>query len=144
LSYLIDTDWIADYLDGKPAAIALLDSLKDDGLAISLVTYGEIYDGVYHGRNPVAAEQNFLALLRRIEVLDLNRDIMQRFARIRGHLWSTGRTLGDADILIAATAMHHGLTLVTRNRRHYDRIPGLTMHEAPATPPTTLQPPQPS
>jgi tRNA(fMet)-specific endonuclease VapC len=140
LSYLIDTDWIADYLAGKPAAIALLDSLKDDGLAISLVTFGEIYDGVYHGRNPVAAERSFLALLRRLEVLDLNRDIMRRFARIRGQLRTTGRTLGDADILIAATAMHHGLMLVTRNRRHYDRIPGLTMYEAPATPTTTLQP----
>jgi tRNA(fMet)-specific endonuclease VapC len=128
-------DWIADNLDGKPAAIDLLDSLKDDGLAISLITYGEIYDGVFHGRNPVAAEQNFLALLGRIRVLDLTQEIMQCYARIRGDLRITGRIVGDADILIAVTAIHHGLTLVTRNRRHYDRIPGLFLYETPTTSP---------
>jgi tRNA(fMet)-specific endonuclease VapC len=90
---------------------------------------------VYHGRNPVAAERNFLALLGRVEVFDLNQDIMQRFARIRGSLRTTGRIVGDADILIAATAIHHGLTLVTRNRRHYDRIPGLMLYDPTTTPP---------
>jgi tRNA(fMet)-specific endonuclease VapC len=138
LTYLIDTDWIADYLGGKPPAIDLLESLKEDGLAISLVTFGEIYDGVYYGRNPVAAEQNFLALLGRVAIHDLDREIMKRFARIRGQLRITGQLIGDTDILIAATAIHHNLRLVTRNRRHYDRIPGLTLHDA-----TTTSPPSP-
>jgi tRNA(fMet)-specific endonuclease VapC len=128
--YLIDTDWIADYLGGKQSAVDLLESLKDDGLAISLVTFGEIYDGVYHGRDPIAAEQNFLALLGRIAVIDLNQQIMKRFARVRGRLRATGQLIGDTDILIAATAIEHDLVLVTRNRRHYDRISGLTLYSS--------------
>ncbi|HEY7035024.1 MAG TPA: type II toxin-antitoxin system VapC family toxin [Thermomicrobiales bacterium] len=135
--YLVDTDWIADYLGGKQSAVDLLESLKDDGLAISLVTFGEIYDGVYHGRDPIAAERNFAALLGRIVVIDLNQAIMKRFAHIRGGLRATGRVIGDTDILIAATAIEHGLSLVTRNRRHYDRIPGLTLYELPTTPPAS-------
>jgi tRNA(fMet)-specific endonuclease VapC len=132
--YLIDTDWIADYLGGKLPAVDLLESLKDDGLAISLMTFGEIYDGVYYGRDSAAAEQHFVALLGRIAVIDLNQEIMKRFARIRGRLRTTGQVIGDTDILIAATAIVHGLTLVTRNRRHYERIPGLTLYEPPAAP----------
>ncbi len=58
---------------------------------------------------------------------------MKRFARIRGQLRATGQIIGDTDILIAATAIHHGLTLVTRNRRHYDRVPSLSVYEATAT-----------
>lgn len=116
---------------GKQSAVDLLESLKDDGLAISLITFGEIYDGVYHGRDPVVAEQNFLALLGRISVIDLNQQIMKRFARIRGRLRATGQVIGDTDILIAATAIEHGLALVTRNRRHDDRIVGLTLYDPP-------------
>ena len=59
---------------------------------------------------------------------------MKRFARIRGRLRATGQTIGDTDILIAATAIEHDLTLVTRNRRHYDRIPDLTLYEQSTTP----------
>jgi predicted nucleic acid-binding protein len=62
---------------------------------------------------------------------------MRRFARIRGGLRATGRVIGDSDILIAATAIEHRLSLVTRNRRHYDRIPGLTLYQIPTTPPVS-------
>ena len=44
MSYLVDTDRVASYLNGRPDAVALLTSLRHEGLAISIVTYGEIYD----------------------------------------------------------------------------------------------------
>ena len=46
MSYLIDSDWVADYLRGRPDAVALLPTL--DGRAISLITFGEIYEGIYY------------------------------------------------------------------------------------------------
>jgi predicted nucleic acid-binding protein len=61
--------------------------------------------------------------------LALDRDIMTRFARIRGDLRRQGQSIGDLDLLIAATAIHHDLTLVTRNVRHYARIPDLKLHQ---------------
>jgi predicted nucleic acid-binding protein len=62
---------------------------------------------------------------------------MKRFARIRGRLRSTGQIIGDTDILIAATVIHRGLLLVTRNRRHDVRILGLTLYDGPTTPPVS-------
>ena len=50
---------------------------------------------------------------------------MQRFGSIRGALRRRGLLIGDPDILIAATAMYHDLTLLTRNKKDYERIPAL-------------------
>jgi len=51
---------------------------------------------------------------------------MERFAIIRGQLSRHGRRqIGDMDLLIAATAIHHELTLLTRNLRHFDMVPCL-------------------
>ncbi len=127
--YLVDTDWVAPFLKGRPEAVQLLTALSADGLAISLITYGEIYEGIYYGRNPTVAEAGFREFLRGVRILPLTRPITRRYARIRGDLRARGLLIGDGDLLIAATALHHGLTLVTGNVRHFERIPGLTIHQ---------------
>jgi predicted nucleic acid-binding protein len=50
---------------------------------------------------------------------------MERFAFIRADLRRRGQLIPDLELLIAATALHHDLTLLTRNVRHFDRIPEL-------------------
>lgn len=126
--YLIDTDWVVDWLVGKTAAVQLLQSMALGGIAISLDTFGEIYEGTYYGRDPKAAEAGFRHFLRGVTVLPLNRTIMRNYARIRGGLRQQGSLIGDVDLLIAATALTHGLVLVMRNRRHFQRVPGLLIH----------------
>jgi tRNA(fMet)-specific endonuclease VapC len=129
MTYLVDSDWVSSYLNGRPEAVQLLSSLRTAGLAISLITYGEIYEGIYFGRDPQAYERVFREFLRRVQVLSPNRAIMRQFARLRGTLRRRGQTLPDPDILIAATALYHSLTLVTRNLRHFERIPNLQLHQ---------------
>ena len=128
MSYLVDSDYVADWLKGRPDAVRLLTTLRTDGLAISVITYGEIYEGVYYGRDPAAAERGFRQFLRAVTVLPTTRTIMRRFARLRGDLRALGQLIGDMDLLIAATALAADLTLVTRNRRHFARIPDLRLH----------------
>ena len=128
MTILVDTDWVVDYLKAKQTAVDLLDSLVTEGLAISLITYGEIYEGVYYGHNPRQHEQGFLGFLRGVDVLSISRPIMSEFARIRGELRARGQLIGDLDLLIAATALHHGLPLLTNNSRHFRRISQLTLY----------------
>src|SRR5947209_19561774 len=123
MKYLVDTDWIVDYLVGKQQAISLLSSAWQDGIAISLITLGEIYEGIYYGRDPQRSEVVFRQFLRSVDILPLNRSIMQRFGRIRGDLRQRGQLIGDPDILIAATALYYDLILLTRNQKHFQRIP---------------------
>jgi predicted nucleic acid-binding protein len=130
MTYLVDTDWVAAYLKGRAEAIQRLDALAEDGLAISVITYGEIYEGIYYGRAVKQHEQGFLNFLQGVDVLPLNRTIMKRFAQMRGHLRSQGQLIGNLDVLIAATALYHNLTLITSNTRHFSRIPDLTLYQS--------------
>ena len=129
MKYLVDSDYVADYLGARPSAIQLLSSFAKDDLVISLITYGEIYEGIHFGRDPHKTTDVFQRFLRSVTILPLTQPIMQQFARIRGELRRTGRIIGDFDILIAATAIQHNLTLVTRNLRDYQRIPNLNIHQ---------------
>ncbi|HEV2108075.1 MAG TPA: type II toxin-antitoxin system VapC family toxin, partial [Thermomicrobiales bacterium] len=126
-AYLIDTDWMADYLGGKSQAMRLLASLGEERISISIITFGEIYEGVYYGPNPAVIEARFLGILRWIDVVSLDLPIMREYARLSGSLRSAGMRLDAMDLLIAATAIAHDLTLVTRNVRHFGRIPGLSL-----------------
>ena len=60
-------------------------------------------------------------------ILPLTDEIILRAADIYGDLHRRGALIGDADILIAATAIHHSLTLVTNNENHFSRISNLTI-----------------
>ena len=123
MSYLIDSDYVANYLGAKPYATELLSSLLAEGISISLITFGEIYEGIYYGRDPQRSEVVFRQFLRSVDILPLNRSIMQRFGRIRGDPRQRGQLIGDPDILIAATALYYDLILLTRNQKHFQRIP---------------------
>ena len=128
MRYLLDTDRVASYLNGRVEAVSLLSSIRQDGLAISLITYGEIYDGIYGSRDPQSREHAFQEFIRRVAVLPLTRPSMRRFANIRGGLRRQSMSLGDTDLLIAATALHHELALATGNYRHFERVPGLLLY----------------
>jgi predicted nucleic acid-binding protein len=109
--------------------VAFLHAHARDNLAISLMTYGEVYEGIYYGPSRRVSEEGFRRLLAGVAVLPLNRQIMRRFALIRGNLRNRGELIGDPDIMIAATGLHHNLTLVTRNVRHFERIAGLPLYQ---------------
>jgi len=130
VKHLVDTDWVADYLKGRVRAVNLLDDLADEGLAISILTFGEIEEGIIYGTERARYEAGFRNFLRGVQVLSLTRGAMRHFAQVRGQLRASGNLIGDMDLLIAATAMHYKLILITRNRRHFERIPGLELHEA--------------
>jgi tRNA(fMet)-specific endonuclease VapC len=132
MSYLIDSDWVAAYLKGRPDALHLLRTLASAGLAISLITHGEISEGIYFGRDPRTAAIGYRKFLRDVDVLPLNRRIMERFARIRGELRRQGLIIADMDMLIAGTALHHHRILITGNVRHFQRIPDLALYQQPS------------
>ena len=128
-AYLVDTDWIIDCLYGRTDAVEALLELSADGLAVSLMTYGELYQGAFYARTPQVALRSLRTFLRGKRLLPLNRTIVERFGILRGDLQRRGQRIGDLDLLIAATALHHDLTLVTRNLRHFSRIPDLRLYE---------------
>lgn len=107
---LLDTDVLIDHIRGRH-------SLDMDDTAISVITRTELFAG--NERQEVAVD----ALLEDCEEMDVDPQIARRAGQIKRH---TGLQIADA--LIAATALKHRLPLMTRNRRHFERVPGLTLH----------------
>jgi tRNA(fMet)-specific endonuclease VapC len=129
VKYLIDSDWVADYLIGRPPAVDLIRRLSNEGIAISVITLGEVYEGIYYGSDPTRNESVFQQFLLGSDVIDVDSAVARQFAMLRGHLRQRGLLVPQPDILIAATAIEFDLELVTRNLRHFLRMPGLRLHE---------------
>lgn len=126
--HLVDSDWIVDYLKGREEAVDLLHGLAHQGLSISVISYGEVLEGIYHGTQPVRHERDFRSILRWVDRVLLNKRIFEHVARTRGDLRKQGQIIGDLDLLIGLTAVEYRLELITRNVRHYARIPGLEIY----------------
>ena len=129
IRFLLDSDWIIDALGNRPTAMDAIKRHRTDGIAVGIVALGELYDGAVRDQDPperLAAIRDYVTSFR---VLGLSDEIMEVFARHRVRLRQAGQRLPDLDLLIAATSLVHDLTLMTRNRRHYDRISGLRLYD---------------
>ena len=127
LHYLVDTDWVIHYLHAHPAIVSRLDELQPQGLGLSIISLAELYEGVFYSRDPEGDGQALNNFLRGVTVVGIDADIAALFGRECGRLRAAGMLIGDLDLLIGATGLHHNLTLLTNNRSHFERIDGLRM-----------------
>ena len=127
MSNLIDTDLIIDGLNNQPRVLAGLESLAEAGIAVSMISIGELYEGAFRNPDPEPRLEGMRQFLAGYQVLGLSEDAMLVFARERERLRRQGQLIPDLDLLIAATAVANDLTLVTRNTRHFARISGLQL-----------------
>src|SRR6266516_5140258 len=131
MTYLVDTDYVADYLKGQRNVAAILEPLLSEGIAIIIITFAEIYEGIFYGHHRTQHEAGFRHFLKSTPVLTVTRPIARQFAIIRGQMRTTpqGKILvhpkDNYDLFIAATAIYHSLMLITRNIKDYDHIPKL-------------------
>jgi hypothetical protein len=106
---LLDSDVLIDHLRGRR-------HLQTVGLAISVITRTELYAG------PEREEPAVETLLAELDEIQVDATIARRAGRIQR---ATGLKIADA--LIAATALEHGMKVMTRNRRHFERVAGLEL-----------------
>jgi tRNA(fMet)-specific endonuclease VapC len=125
IRYLIDTDWVIDHLNQIERVVDRLKELRSQGLALSIISLAELYEGVQYSRNPEQSRQALDAFLEDVSVLGIDEEICKIFGRERGRLRKAGQLIGDFDLLIAATGLHYGLTVLTNNRQHFERVEGL-------------------
>ncbi len=127
--YLLDTDWIIQALANRQPAASTLERLTRSRVYVSYVTVGEVYERAFAYANPQAHLTSFRHFLSSYRLLGLNDPIMERFAETRAFLRTRGQLVADFDLLVGATALHHDLTVLTFNLRHFARIPELTLYQ---------------
>lgn len=133
--YLIDTDVSIDLIGRVPNIVTFVEGLAADGIAMSVVTYMEMYQGDLLRHGTGAPSDALASYVATIPALPVTFPVATRCAEIRADLQRRGRSVRSRsiDLLIAATALEHGLTLVTRNVDDYDDIPGLALLPPPPT-----------
>ncbi len=127
MEYLIDSDWVIDCLNGIHRVARRFDELQPYGVGISIVSTAELFDGAYGSMDPEREELVLSEFLSHLEVVRLDEDVCRIFAMERRRLRAAGTPIGDMDLFIGATAIRHGLTLLTNNRRHFERLQGLSI-----------------
>ena len=127
IQYLVDTDWAIEYLHSREPVTRRLVELFPHGLAISIVSIAELYEGEVNSANPEREVRLLQEFLADVAIIPLDDVICCIFARERSRLRASGNLIGDLDILIGATSLRRGLTLLTNNRRHFERLQGLSI-----------------
>jgi predicted nucleic acid-binding protein len=127
--YLLDTDHCVFLKRRHVLVCGRFSQLANELAHISIITAGELLFGAYWSPR---VEHNLMETNRFLDlvpILPLTRSIVDRFARIKADLYRAGHKLEDPDIMIAASALANGLTLVTHNTAHYERIDGLEIED---------------
>lgn len=123
MSYLLDTNVVSEWVRPRPDAgvIAWLDEADEDRLFLSVITLAELRRGVERlepGRRRTRLDDWLRdELTRRFDgrILPIDAAIAETWGRLVARSEATGRAIGAMDAFMAATAMAHDLTLVTRN-----------------------------
>jgi tRNA(fMet)-specific endonuclease VapC len=126
IQYLLDTNVCIDMIRRRAdRTVARLRATEVGTVAISVFTFAELHFGVARSSDP---DRNRIALAHfcaPLEISAFDGAAATAYGRLRAHLESAGTPIGPLDTLIAAQAVAMSATLVTNNRREFDRVEGL-------------------
>lgn len=120
--HLADTTYAIALLNQQPAALAALEDL--DPFFLPVIVLGELIFGAARSERIVENTARIEALAARVPILPCDDDTAWLFGTIKTSLWTKGRPIQDNDVWIAALALQHDLTLVTRDS-DFNHVDGL-------------------
>jgi predicted nucleic acid-binding protein len=131
MAYLFDTDAVSELLKKQPARgyVRWLSVIPREEQFTSAIVVGELFRGAFRSDARERHLSNIeTKVLPALTVLPYDTAVARHYGEIQAGLALRGVPLADADLQIAATAIRHGLELVTGNLRHFRRIPDLRVH----------------
>ena len=120
-TFLVDLDREISRRTTGPAQ-EFLEQHADERLNITFTIAGELAAGPR-----VEDRESWEALVCPFRILEINRDVCWEYGRAYRYLRDNGMLIGANDLWIAATGLAYRAPVVTRNERHYRRVPGLTV-----------------
>ncbi len=127
MTYLLDTNAVIALFKGHSGLSGRIRAQRPSDVAISSVVLHELYYGAFRSARSEANLERVDAL--RFQILDFDREDARSAGEIRATLAAAGAPIGPYDVLIAGQARSRGITLVSRNRREFDGVPGLKVED---------------
>ena len=127
---LLDTNVVSEPLKRRPdsGVMARFRALPRADALISTITLLELRRGAVLAEDGSHLWQRIeVEVLLRVTVLNFDAAAACRAGDLDGELWQRGERLAVEDLLLAASALSRDLTLITRNLRHFERVPGLRL-----------------
>lgn len=126
----MDTDVLSAVMRQSPPVVPRAHAYLEEhhSFTISVITQYEILRGL----RAKAAETQiraFALLCRRTQILPVTSEVAERAAGVYAELHRHGQLIGEADILISATALVHDCGIVTHNTKHFGRVSGLHVED---------------
>jgi len=126
--FLLDTDTISFALRGQGGVADELRRRSPSEVCTSSVAAGELELGVAR-RGSRKLRRELEGLYSGLEVLPYDLEAARRYGRLAAVLLDEGVPIGVEDTMVAAHALSRGLTLVTHNRKHFERVKGLRVED---------------
>lgn len=123
--FIIDTDTWIEFFHHRSGVGTHISQTPKDKIFTSEVSIAELTYGAVHSKNVEKHIKEPQIIQKNFKVLPLYKGWYNDYAEIRHTLVSQGYSVGEFDIIIAATARHYGLTVVTHNIKHFCQIPGI-------------------
>jgi len=126
--FLLDTNICSVYLRQHPLVFQKM--LQHSGqLAMSSITWAELHSWAAQPTAPQSRLTALLDLASDVDILPVDREVAELFGQLRIALRQAGGPVPELDAIIAATALTHGLILVTNNTKDFLRIPSLVLQD---------------
>lgn len=125
---LLDTDICVEILKGNKKILQRRADY-DGPIGICFMTIAELYYGAERSRDPPRNYETIEKLVLTLEIVQSDLGILRRFGAIKAQLQRDGTSLADADVLIAAATLERAERLITGNKKHFERIPGLSLED---------------
>lgn len=131
---MLDTNVLSELIrTPRGPVLERLSAIAPDAVCTSIVVACELRFGARR-KASAALTQRVEQLLDTLTVLPLDAPSDRHYADLRTELERAGTPIGAHDLMIAAHARSRGLTLVTRNLREFERVPGLHVEDWSASP----------
>jgi tRNA(fMet)-specific endonuclease VapC len=128
LTYLLDTNTCIRYLNGRsPSVRKRLEAPTPAEVCLCAVVKAELAYGAARSHDPARTLAKLATFLAPFTSLPFDDSCADTYGRVRAQLEQAGTPIGPNDLMIAAIAVTHGLTLVTHSTREFERIPRLSL-----------------
>lgn len=126
--HFLDTCICIEFLRGRlKSGYQLMRESKPDDFGLPAVVAAELLFGAEHSADPARETKIVETFVETFTVVPFDLESARRYAAIRQELGAQGQLIGDRDLMIAAIALAHDATLVSRNIREFRRVPALKL-----------------
>lgn len=126
MTCLLDTNVVSVFVNGRSERLReRLRRVSPAALALCSVVWAELHYGVAKSADPARTLARVRGFAGMFVSLPFDDGAAARYGELRASMERAGTIIGPNDLMIAAIALHHGLTVITHNTREFSRVPDL-------------------